>query len=147
MRRRQILLALLVVVLLLAAGSPGGAEKPLRPVGTVHLEITDVAAGIGVSWGHGVLRFKGKRYPFRVKGLSAIDVGYAKVSAQGKVYNLERVTDFTGNYFAAGAGVALAGGVAGSTWRNSHGVIINLSAVQKGVQLNIGPQGFNIEMP
>lgn len=143
----RILLALVLVVLLVTAVSPGGAEQPLPPVGTVSLEITDVAAGLGVSWGHGTLRFKKKRYAFRVKGLSVLDVGYAKVSARGKVYNLHRVSDFAGTYFAVGAGISLAGGMSGTTMRNQQGVIINLTAVQQGVQFNIGPQGFTIHMP
>jgi hypothetical protein len=51
---------------------------------------------------------------------------------------------FAGNYAAVGAGITLAGGVAGLKMQNQSGVIINLYAVQQGVQLNIGPQGFTI---
>jgi len=57
---------------------------------------------------------------------------------------LSNVSQFAGNYAAAGAGIALAGGAAGLTMQNQRGVIINLNAVQQGVQLNIGPQGFKI---
>jgi hypothetical protein len=64
----------------------------------------------------------------------------------GNVYNMTNVAQFAGNYAAAGAGIALAGGVAGLKMQNQSGVIINLYAVQQGVQLNIGPQGFNISM-
>ena len=53
---------------------------------------------------------------------------------------------FPGNYAAAGAGVTLVNGVAGLTMQNQSGAVINLSALQQGVQLNIGPQGFTIMM-
>ena len=33
------------------------------------------AAGVGVSWGDGTLHYKGKDYPFRLKGLTVVDVG------------------------------------------------------------------------
>jgi hypothetical protein len=74
------------------------------------------------------------------------NVGVATISAVGNVYNMTNVSQFPGNYAAAGAGLTLAGGAAGLTMQNQNGVIINLYAVQQGVQLNIGPQGFTISM-
>ena len=98
------------------------------------------------SSGSGVLMYNGQRYLFKIDGLSVGNVGIASISAVGNVYNLNNVSQFAGNYAAAGAGIALAGGAAGLTMQNQSGVIINLYAVQQGVQLNIGPQGFNISM-
>jgi hypothetical protein len=118
----------------------------MHPVGWVTIELQGVGAIVGVSWGRGVLYFQGKKYTFRVEGLSLGDVGYAKVSARGKVYNLRRPLDLTGTYAAVGAGVALAGGVAGLAMQNERGVVIDLSATQQGVKLNIGPQGLTITM-
>lgn len=138
-------LGLFLAVLVLLGGSPGGAEKPLPAVASLSIEFTDIAAGIGFSWGRGLLRFEGRNYPFKVQGLSVGDVGIARVSAVGKVYNLKRLSDFTGTYAAVGAGVSLAGGVAGLTMQNQRGVIVDLSAVQQGVKLNLGPQGLTID--
>jgi hypothetical protein len=73
-------------------------------------------------------------------------VGFAKISARGKVYNLKRPLDLSGTYGALGAGVALAGGVAGLAMQNERGVVIDLSAMQAGIKLNIGPQGLTIRM-
>lgn len=137
---------LLSVIFLVLCASPGHAQKPLPPVGEVTIELKGVGAIFGVSWGRGVLYFKGKKYPFHIEGLSVGDVGFAKVSARGKVYNLKRVLSFSGTYGALGAGVALAGGVAGLTMQNESGVIINLTATQEGVKLNLGPQGLSIRM-
>lgn len=147
MRRTNRCLGYLVMVgLLLMAGSPGYADQRYSPIGTVSIEMTGIAAGVGVSWGSGKLRFAGKENHFKVKGLSLGDVGFSTVSAVGNVYNLKRAADFPGTYASVGAGISLAGGVAGLTMQNQRGVIINLYAVQQGVQLTIGAQGFTIEM-
>ena len=146
MRTKRILFSLAMVVLLLVAVTPGTAQQQYNQVGTVSIDMTSVAAGIGFSSGSGVLRYKGKRYVFKIDGLSVGNVGIASISAVGNVYHLSNVSQFAGKYAAAGAGIALAGGAAGLTMQNQRGVIINLNAVQQGVQLNIGPQGFNIKM-
>jgi hypothetical protein len=146
MRPSRILLSLAIVALLLVGVTPGTAQQPYYPVASVSIDMTSVAAGVGFSSGSGLLRFNGKRYLFKIDGLSVGNVGVASISAVGNVYNLKDVSQFAGNYAAAGAGIALAGGAAGLTMQNQNGVIINLNAVQQGVQLNIGPQGFNITM-
>lgn len=146
MRTNRVLLSLALVVMLLVAVSPGRADQPLYPIGTVSIDLTSIAAGIGASWGSGTLRFEGKTYPFSVSGLTVGDVGISTINAVGNVYNLKNPSDLAGNYIAAGAGVTLAGGVGGVTMKNNRGILINLYTVQQGVQLTIGPQGFSIEM-
>ncbi len=146
MLTKTVLLSLVMVLLLGGSGCDRRPEQHYYPVGTVSIDMTSVAVGIGFSSGSGVLRFNGERYLFQIDGLSVGNVGYASISAVGNVYNLTDVSQFAGNYAALGAGVALAGGGAGLTMQNQRGVIINLNAVQQGVELNIGPQGFNITM-
>jgi len=140
------ILLIWVATLLILSTSSLAAKKPLPPVGEVIIDIKGVGAIVGVSWGHGVLWFKGKKYPFHVEGLSVGDVGYAEIKARGKVYNLKKPSDISGTYGALGAGVALAGGVAGLAMQNERGVVIDLSATQQGVKLNLGPQGLTIRM-
>jgi hypothetical protein len=146
MRTNRILLSLAMAAFLLLAVTPGVAQGPYYAVGSVSMEMTSVAVGVGVSSGSGVLRFKGQLYNFKISGLSVGNVGVASTTAVGNIYNMTNVSQFAGNYAAAGAGVALVNGVAGLTMQNQSGVIINLSALQQGVQLNIGPQGFTIVM-
>ena len=145
MRTKRMLLSLAMVVMLLAAASPGYPQSD-KLSGTVSIDLTSVAAGIGTSWGSGVLRYQGKTYRFSVSGISVGDLGISTISAVGNVYNLYRPTDLAGNYAAVGAGVAVAGGVGGVSMKNQRGVLIQLYSVQQGVQLTVGPQGFNIEM-
>ena len=145
MHPNRTLLGLTVALILLLAVAPGQAQKQ-PSVAQVSIELTGVAVGVGLSWGSGVLRFAGKNYSFKVDGLSVGDVGFSKVSAVGKVYNLQRLSDFAGTYAAVGAGVAVAGGVAALTMQNQRGVTMDLTATQEGVKLNLGPQGLTITM-
>jgi hypothetical protein len=146
MHASRIILTLTIMALLLVAVSPGKGQETSPSQATVNIDLTGVGAGLGVSWGSGTLRFEGKAYPFSIQGLRVGDVGISTLRAVGTVYNLKNVADFPGNYAAVGAGISVAGGMAGLTMQNQRGVVIDLYAVQQGVQLNIGPQGFSIDM-
>ena len=145
MRANRILLSLAMVMLLLAGAAPGQAQ-PENISGTVSIDLTSFAAGVGASWGSGVLRYQGKTYRFSVTGLTVGNVGISTISAVGNVYNLYRPKNLAGNYVAVGAGITMAGGVGGVSMKNQKGVLIQLYTVQQGLQLTVGPQGFNIEM-
>jgi hypothetical protein len=144
MRKNRIFISLALAAFLLVAVTPGLAQGPYYSVGSVSINMTSVAAGVGYSSGSGTLRYRGKTYIFKIDGLSVGNVGISSINAVGNVYNMSNVSQFPGNYAALGAGITLAGGVAGLNMQNQSGVIINLYAVQQGVQLNIGPQGFKI---
>lgn len=146
MRKTRIFISLALAAFLLVAVTPGMAQAPYQPMGSISIDMTSVAAGIGASWGSGVLRFQGKQYPFKITGLSVGNVGISTITAVGNVYNMNNVSQFPGNYAAVGAGVTLAGGIAGLKMQNQSGVIIDVYAVQQGVQLNVGPQGFDISL-
>ncbi len=146
MRTIRIFLSLAVAALLLVTVTPGVAQGPYYAVGSVSMEVTSVGVGVGFSTGSGVLRFRGQLYNFRVNGLSVGNVGVASVMAMGNVYNMTDISQFPGNYAAAGAGIALVNGRAGLTMQNQKGTIINLYALQQGLELNVGPQGFSIVM-
>jgi hypothetical protein len=144
MRSNRIFLSLALAAFVLLAVTPGVAQGPYYAVGSVSVDMTSVAAGVGASWGSGVLKFQGQSHLFKIDGLSVGNVGISTINAVGNVYNMTSLSQFAGNYAAVGAGVTLAGGVAGLKMQNQSGVIINLYAVQQGVQLNIGPQGFTV---
>jgi hypothetical protein len=144
MRTNRILLSLALAAFLFVVATPGVAQGPYYAVGSVSIDMMSVAAGVGFSSGSGTLRFKGKTHLFKIDGLSVGNVGIASISAVGNVYNMNSLSQFSGNYAAVGAGITLAGGAAGLKMQNQSGVIINLYATQQGVQLNIGPQGFTV---
>lgn len=147
MRKYSILVSLVMSgMLLLAVVAAKAQEGPIYPIGEITIEAKQVAAGVGYSWGEGVLKFQGKEFRFTVQGLNVAAVGVAKVNAVGDVYNLNTAADLAGKYAAVSAGLSLAKGVAGLTMRNTKGVVINLRSAQMGVQLNLGVDGFSIVM-
>ena len=117
-----------------------------KPSGQVSIESKSVAVGIGVSWGDGKLTYEGKQYPFSVNGLSVIDVGISKVSAAGKVYNLKKVEDFSGNYTAAAAGAAGGAGKGAVAMKNQNGVTMELTSTATGVQFTLAPKGVEVKL-
>jgi hypothetical protein len=147
MRKHRMLLSLaLAGILLFVATAAKAEETPIYPIGEITIEARQLAAGVGYSWGNGVMKFQGKDYPFTVKGLNVAAVGFSKINAVGDVYNLKTADDLAGKYVAVSAGLSLARGVAGISMRNNKGVVINLRAAQQGVQLNLGMDGFEIKM-
>src|SRR5215510_15507552 len=67
---------------------------------------------IGGSAGHGTLSFHGRRYPLSVGGIDyGLVFGGSRTVLQGRVRNIQRPSDVAGVYAAAGAGLAIIGGV------------------------------------
>ncbi len=142
----RIFASIIVVSIILVISTFAEKLKPLTQSGTVSLSTTSIAVGVGVNWGRGVLTFKGKEYPFTVKGLSVMDLGISKASAKGEVFHLVKVADFAGKYASIEAAFALGKGNAGLVMKNSNGVVISLGAVTKGVQLTLGGKGLSIKL-
>jgi len=116
------------------------------PVGTVTVTSKTVAAGIGVSWGDGKLTYEGQEHTFSINGLSVVDLGISKVSASGQVFNLKKLSDFSGNYVAAQAGAALGGGAGGIAMKNQNGVVMQLTGTATGIQLTLAAKGVDVKL-
>jgi hypothetical protein len=121
-------------------------EDPRTPTATLKLKSKSVALGAGVSWGDGALTFQGKDYPFSVSELSLLDLGASSVNGMGKVYNLNNLADFSGNYVATQATFAVAGGGGELMMTNSKGVVIALTSQESGTQLTAGPAGISLKL-
>jgi hypothetical protein len=123
-------------------------EEPVTapPPPYVSMESMSIAAGIGLSWGEGILSFEGQRHAFSVKSLSLIDLGVAKLVSEGAVSNLEELSDFEGHYVAVEAGAAAGVGASVLSMRNQNGVVIDLTSDVEGVVLALGPEGFRITL-
>jgi hypothetical protein len=131
------------------------ASNPPAPAATANLGSTEgtvtfsggaVAIGVGFQWGSGTLTYQGQQYPFRLEGLSVVDVGVTRVTGSGTVHNLYKLADFNGNYVAVSAGAALAGGGSVGTLRNQNGVVIDGITTAQGVRLTLAPGGVNIRL-
>jgi hypothetical protein len=114
--------------------------------GTVSFTGGAVAIGIGFQWGNGTLTYQGREYPFRMNGMSVVDVGVTRVTGSGTVHNLRNVAEFTGNYVSVTAGATLAGGGSVSTLRNQNGVVIDGISTAQGVRLTLAPGGVSLTL-
>lgn len=121
-------------------------DEARKPAATVSLKSKSIALGAGVSWGDGVLTYEGKDYPFSVSELSLLDLGRSSVNATGRVYNLNNLSDFSGNYVATQATFAVAGGTGELTMTNAKGVVISLSSQESGIQFTAGPAGITVKL-
>ena len=116
------------------------------PSGRVSIQSRSIAAGVGVTWGDGKLSFKGKDYPFSIDGLTLVDWGISRATANGEVYNLTDASKFAGTYVAAEAGLTLAGGMSGMILRNQDGVVMRLHSTSRGARLQLGTSGLTIRL-
>lgn len=146
--KQMIVAAAALTALALPAAAFAQAQPAVQsqPVGRIEFTGGSVAAGIGYSWGSGTLTYKGKTYKIKVDGFNVGDVGVVSVDAAGDVYNLTKISDFDGNYAAAGIGATLAGGGSVMTMQNPHGVVIHVWSTTTGLRLHLGPSGINMRV-
>jgi hypothetical protein len=142
MRMRTISMLATVAVL----GFLGAARAEDKPDATLKLSAGSVAAGFGYSWGGGTLTYKGKTYDVEVSGLSVGDVGISKAEASGEVYHLAKISDFDGNYTAAGTGATVAGGASATIMKNQNGVEVRLVSTTQGVKFTFGAGGVSMKI-
>lgn len=145
MQRKIFLLGLTAVALLFFRGLPAEAKSTeSNPNAHVSISVTQVAAGLGISWGEGTLSFEGKDYKFKVKGLNLIGLGVTSINAKGDVYNLKKLSDFPGKYFGVGASATMMKGSSGLVLKNGNGVVLDLKSEQTGAELRVGNEGLSI---
>jgi hypothetical protein len=143
MRMRMI--AVLATVAMAGFLTAARAEEK-KPDARIELSGGSVAVGVGYSWAGGTLTYQGKKYEVEVKGLSVGDVGITKAEAAGDVYNLNKLSDFDGNYTAAAAGATVAGGAGASIMRNQNGVEIRLVATTQGLKFTFAAEGVSMKI-
>jgi hypothetical protein len=138
--------SILVLAMVLVLFGLGLAAEEKKPDATLKLTEGQVGLGIGWSWGKGVLTYKGKDYPFKVEGLSVVDVGITKAEAEGRVYNLKKRGDFNGKYIAAAAEATFVVGAGEVLLKNDKGVMIHLLPKTQGVNLKLAGEGMKLKL-
>jgi hypothetical protein len=133
---------------LVFSGAAFAAEKKTekKPDATLTLTEGQVALGIGWSWGKGVLTYKGKKYPFKVEGLSVGDIGITKAEATGNVNNMKKLEDFSGKYLSAAAEATVGLGAGAVAMQNDKGVVVYLLPKTKGVNLKLAGEGVKFTL-
>ncbi len=121
-----------------------GVSGPVS--GTIVLSAQGAAAGVGYTWGDGVLRYGGRSHHFSVSGVTVADVGYSKITGHGRVYNLKRLQDFSGTYASATGEATLVNGIGGQVLRNGNGVEIRVDQVTRGARLQGSADGITLTL-
>ena len=143
---RKILTALVLGLSILSFAS-SAADAPKKPSGTVSINETQFALIVGGSTGGGVLTYQGKKYPFKISGMSlGANVGISKLSATGEVYDLADLAKFPGTFTKLESSITLGGGVGGTILKNENGVIMRLTSTSEGLQLNLSASGVTVKL-
>ena len=139
------ILVIAVAIFAFNLTSPAQAEDPS---GTVTMESTSIALGVGVQWGGGKLTLNdGNTHEFSAKGLSVVDLGISKIEATGEVFGLKNVADFSGDYSTLEASATFGKKSAGDViLKNKKDVIIRLTPKATGVQLTAAFGGVVISL-
>jgi outer membrane protein OmpA-like peptidoglycan-associated protein len=136
-----------LIVPLLTIGTAVLAAEP-EPSATLTLEYKIFGVGVGGSKGEGVITLKdGSQHSFSIESANIGAFGAAKVVAAGRVYNLEKLEDFSGGYAAAGAGFAVIAGPGVSTLKNQRNdVRLVLQSTITGLAIGLGGSGTTIKV-
>jgi hypothetical protein len=143
---KRFIAGLVVVAMAVVVAGMAFAKEEKKPDATLTLSEGQVAAGIGWSWGKGVLTFKDKEYKFKVKGLSVGDVGISQADAKGEVFNLKNLSKFNGTYTSAAAGASAGGGAGATIMKNQNGVTIKLVSTTQGVNIKLAVEGVKLTL-
>ena len=135
--------ALVALIALFTVGLHGARAD----TGGVTLVVFKGGWIIGGSAGHGTLIFHGRHYPLSVGGIDyGLVFGGSRTVLQGRVRNIQRPSDVAGVYAAAGAGLAIIGGVRAIVLTNQKGAVLELSGRQVGLMANADLSGLAITM-
>ena len=146
MARTSIVVLFAASILLLANISSLPAQEP---DGTIKITRRSAAQAVGLSWGDGVLTYKGKDYAFsfQASGLFRdLDPAIAAAELSGQVFNLRNPEDLSGNYQKVEAETSDSGSGTRATVKNQNGVVVNLLSTVEGRKFNLGSEGINIEL-
>ena len=115
------------------------------PSATVSIHEWSAAYYGSAAAGKGTLYFHG-RHHFTISGLGAGGMGAQKISATGKVYNLNRLSDFSGTYHGISRGLTLIEGKMHAKLTNGSGVVMYLAAETEGLASSMGAQAFEVNL-
>ena len=96
--------------------------------------------------GKGTLYYNGRRHHFTISGLGTGGMGGQKISATGKVYNLNNLSDFSGRYRGVSRGLTLIEGKMHAKLTNGNGVAMYLAGQTEGLASSMGVQAFEVTL-
>ena len=139
--------SLACVTLLLIAGCASTTQAPSTPPSaTVRIQEWSAAYYAQAAAGKGTLYYHGGRHHFTISGAGVGGSGAQKVSATGKVYNLNRLSDFSGTYHGIASGLTLIEGKMHAKLTNGNGVTMYLAGETEGLASSLGAQAFEVSL-
>src|SRR4029450_4829844 len=131
--------------LLLITGCASTTTAPSTPPSaTVRLQEWSAASYGSAAAGKGTLNYNGQRHHFTISGLGVGGAGGQKISATGKVYNLNKPSDFSGTYRGISSGLTLIEGKMHAKLTNGSGVVMYLAGETEGLASSMGAQAFEV---
>src|SRR5215831_12929374 len=136
----------IITILLLAACASMTQAPSTPPSATVTIHEWSAAYYASAAGGKGTLNYHGQRHHFSISGLGAGGIGGQKISATGTVYNLNRLSDFSGTYHGISRGLTLIEGKMHAKLTNQNGVTMYLAGETEGLASSLGAQAFEVSL-
>ena len=135
------------IATLIIAGCASMTQAPsTQPAATVRIQEWSAAYYGSVAAGKGTLNYNGQRHHFTISGLGAGGAGAQKISATGKVYNLNNLSSFSGTYHGISRGLTVIEGKMHAKMTNGNGVVMYLAGETEGVASSMGAQAFEVSL-
>ena len=139
--------ALTGITILLIASCASMTQAPSTPPSaTVSIREWSAAYYGQAEAGKGILYYNGRRHHFTISGLGAGGMGGQKISATGKVYNLNNLSEFSGTYHGVSRGLTLIEGKMHAKLTNGNGVVMYLAGETEGLASSMGAQAFEVNL-
>ena len=135
-----------ITLLLITACASTTTAPSALPSATVSIREWSAAYYGSVAGGKGTLYYNGWRHHFTISGLGAGGMGGQKISATGKVYNLNNLSDFSGSYRGVSRGLTLIEGKMHVKLTNGNGVVMYLAGATEGLASSMGVQAFEVTL-
>ena len=135
------------ITLLLIAGCASTTQAPSTPPSaTVSIREWSAAYYAQAESGKGTLYYNGRSHHFTISGAGVGGSGVQKVSATGKVYNLNNLSSFSGTYHGISTGLTLIEGKMHAKLTNGNGVVMYLAGQTEGLASSMGAQAFEVRL-
>jgi hypothetical protein len=135
------------ITFLVISGCASMTQAPSTPPSaTVRIREWSAAYYAQAEAGKGTLYYQGGRHHFTISGGGVGGSGAQKVSATGKVYNLNRLSDFSGTYHGIARGLTLIEGQMHAKLTNQNGVVMYLAGQTEGLASSLGAQAFEVNL-
>jgi hypothetical protein len=116
------------------------------PSATVRIREWSAAYYGSAAAGKGTLYYNGRAHHFTISGVGVGGAGGQKISATGKVYNLNNLSDFSGTYHGVSRGLTLIEGKMHAKLTNGNGVVMYLAGETEGLASSMGAQAFEVNL-